>query len=101
MSLSSFVKNSSVIAIAAIFILIIGQDLYIFSTVGPEIDLTEGPEGIKDAQQFANLRDETVAITTHGLLLGILLVLLTRKAVVVSTIWNKEDGAPDNKENTK
>lgn len=85
-------KNTSLIAITIVAALVTGQDAYIFSIVGPAIDLREGPEGIREAQIFSNLRTMIVAIITHGLLLGVILVLLIRQPVVYVNTPDKETG---------
>lgn len=86
-------KNINIIAIATIGILIVGQDLYIFSILGPEIDLRTGPDGIREAQQFSNARNTVTTIITHGLLLGIvfLLILQPRYNTVITTPDNEDE----------
>lgn len=71
-------KHINLIAIAVIGILIIGQDLYIFSQIGPSFDLLKGPEGIKDAQIFGNMRNAAINMITHGLLVAIIFLILTQ-----------------------
>lgn len=65
-------------ALFVVAALITGQDIYIFSIIGPAIDLRTGPEGIRDAQIFGNMRNAVTTIITHGLLIAIIVVLLTK-----------------------
>ena len=84
-------KHINLIAIIVIGILIAGQDIYIFSVIGPTFDILKGPEGIKDAQIFSNLRNMVTTMITHGLLIGIILLILIQPRYNV-ILQAKDDG---------
>ena len=79
------VRNINIIALFAVAALVTGQDLYIFSIVGPSFDLLKGPEGIRDAQQFSNTRNAITTIVTHGLLLAIIVIVMTKPINIITT----------------
>ena len=80
-----FRRNINIVAAVVIGILIAGQDIYIFSQIGPSFDLMKGPEGIKDAQVFGNMRNMVTTMITHGLLIAVIYLILIQPRYVVIT----------------
>lgn len=84
-------RHVNIIAIAIIGVLISGQDIYIFTQIGPTFDLLKGPEGIKDAQVFSNMRNMIATMITHSLLIGVIFLLLSQPRYNVTISPNKEE----------
>ena len=45
----------------------------------------KGPEGIKDAQVFGNMRNMVTTMITHGLLIAVIYLILIQSRYVVIT----------------